>query len=171
MLNSWYCGHFGEDMAAAELAAGIRWHYENGFNRLENSTAFPPEPENRPEDDKLMHDNMEADHRREPEQYSITVYKGGREMKYTRLDVGLRIGGVYTNRWGDGQSSDYVVTDIEDDQLLPSIHLRRLSDGWEMDVFGAGLYQTPQGISLQWDYSTHGHFGKDRPQKEAQGWK
>ena len=92
-------------------------------------------------------------------------------MKFTRLDVGLRIGGVYTNRWGDGQSSDYVVTDIEDDQLLPSIHLRRLSDGWEMDVVGTGLYQTPQGVSLQWAYSKHGYFGKDRPQKEAQGWK
>lgn len=44
MLNGYYCGHFGEDMTVAELAAGIRWHYENGYNTLEGSTAFPPEP-------------------------------------------------------------------------------------------------------------------------------
>ena len=34
MLNGYYCGHFGEDMTVAELAAGIRWHYENGYNLL-----------------------------------------------------------------------------------------------------------------------------------------
>lgn len=51
MLNGYYCGHFGEDMTAAELAAGIRWHYENGYNTLDGSTAFPAEPEPRPEDD------------------------------------------------------------------------------------------------------------------------
>lgn len=50
MLNGYYCGHFGEDMTVAELAAGIRWHYENGYNTLEGSTAFPPEPMERPAD-------------------------------------------------------------------------------------------------------------------------
>lgn len=50
MVNGYYCGHFGEDMTVAELAAGIRWHYENGCNMLENSTAFPPEPMERPAD-------------------------------------------------------------------------------------------------------------------------
>lgn len=88
-------------------------------------------------------------------------------MKYTRLDVPLRIGGVYMQRWGDGQSSNYLVTDMEDDQILPAVHLRRLSDGWEMDVFGAGLYMTPQGVSLQWDCSKHGHFVPDRFAREA----
>lgn len=34
MLNGYYCGHFGEDMTADEIAAGIRWHYENGYNQL-----------------------------------------------------------------------------------------------------------------------------------------
>lgn len=48
MLNGYYCGHFGEDMTAAELAAGIRWHYDNGYNQLDGSTAFPPEPMERP---------------------------------------------------------------------------------------------------------------------------
>ena len=48
MLNGYYCGHFGEDMTAAELAAGIRWHYDNGYNQLDGSTAFPAEPEPRP---------------------------------------------------------------------------------------------------------------------------
>ena len=90
MLNGYYCGHFGEDMTVAELAAGIRWHYENGYNLLDGSTAFPPEPMERPadlpaslpwygkatsaepdpyvydsymspEDFELMHKNMEAD--------------------------------------------------------------------------------------------------------------
>lgn len=50
MLNGYYCGHFDEDMTAAELAAGIRWHYENGYNRLSDSAAFPPEPIERPAD-------------------------------------------------------------------------------------------------------------------------
>lgn len=33
-LNGYYCGHFGEDMTINQLATGIRWHYENGYNRL-----------------------------------------------------------------------------------------------------------------------------------------
>lgn len=49
MLNGYYCGHFGENMTVAELAAGIRWHYDNGYNQLDGSTAFPAEPEPRPE--------------------------------------------------------------------------------------------------------------------------
>ena len=34
VLNGYYCGHLGENMTVDELAAGIRWHYENGYNRL-----------------------------------------------------------------------------------------------------------------------------------------
>lgn len=41
MLNGYYCGHFGEDMNALEIAAGIRWHYENGCNLLDDSDAWP----------------------------------------------------------------------------------------------------------------------------------
>ena len=37
MLNGYYCGHFGEDMNALEIAAGIRWHYENGYNLLSST--------------------------------------------------------------------------------------------------------------------------------------
>lgn len=48
MVNGYYCGHLGEDMTIEELAAGIRWHYENGCNRLKDSDAFPPEPLERP---------------------------------------------------------------------------------------------------------------------------
>lgn len=33
-LNGYYCGHFGEDMNISQIATGIRWHYENGHNRL-----------------------------------------------------------------------------------------------------------------------------------------
>ena len=36
--------HGGEDMNALEIAAGIRWHYENGYNLLSDSTALPDEP-------------------------------------------------------------------------------------------------------------------------------
>lgn len=35
-LNGYYCGHFGEDMNISQLADGIRWHYENGYNKLGN---------------------------------------------------------------------------------------------------------------------------------------
>lgn len=41
MVNGYYCGHLGENMTAEEIEAGLRWHYENGCNRLEGSTAFP----------------------------------------------------------------------------------------------------------------------------------
>ena len=54
MLNGYYCGHFGEDMTVAELAAGIRWHYENGYNLLDGSTAFPPEPMEHPADHQQL---------------------------------------------------------------------------------------------------------------------
>lgn len=43
MLNGYYCGHFGEGMTVAEIAAGIRWHYKNNFNLLESSSAWPLE--------------------------------------------------------------------------------------------------------------------------------
>ena len=34
VLNGYYCGHFGEGVTIDEIAAGIRWHYEGGHNRL-----------------------------------------------------------------------------------------------------------------------------------------
>ena len=34
IVNGYYCGHFGESMTIDEIAAGIRWHYEGGHNRL-----------------------------------------------------------------------------------------------------------------------------------------
>ncbi len=48
MLNCYYCGHFGEDMNLDELTAGVRWHYENGFNLLSDfleahDDRLPPE--------------------------------------------------------------------------------------------------------------------------------
>ena len=48
ILNGYYCGHFHETMTISELAAGIRWHYENGCNLLAESAAFPSEPIERP---------------------------------------------------------------------------------------------------------------------------
>lgn len=49
MVNGYYCGHFGEEMSIAEIVDGIKWHYENNYNLLGNSNAFPPEPKERPE--------------------------------------------------------------------------------------------------------------------------
>ena len=48
ILNGYYCGHFGEDMNLDELTAGVRWHYENGFNLLSDfleahDDRLPPE--------------------------------------------------------------------------------------------------------------------------------
>ena len=55
MLNGYYCGHFGEDMTVAELAAGIRWHWtprqrfllnlwnaRQTFRQIFRGTARPP---------------------------------------------------------------------------------------------------------------------------------
>lgn len=49
MVNGYYCGHLGENMTVTELAAGIRWHYENGYNTLDGSTAFSQEAEDEKE--------------------------------------------------------------------------------------------------------------------------
>ena len=32
ILNSYYCGYLAGDMTVGELTAGVRWHYENGYN-------------------------------------------------------------------------------------------------------------------------------------------
>ena len=34
VLNGYYCGYLGEDMNLAELTAGVRRHYENGYNNI-----------------------------------------------------------------------------------------------------------------------------------------
>lgn len=36
MLNSYYCGQLAEDMTVDELAAGVRHHYEHGFNGIDD---------------------------------------------------------------------------------------------------------------------------------------
>lgn len=36
VLNSYYCGQLAEDMTVDELAAGVRHHYEQGFNGIED---------------------------------------------------------------------------------------------------------------------------------------
>ena len=34
VLNGYYCGYLGEDMNLVELTAGVRRHYENGYNNI-----------------------------------------------------------------------------------------------------------------------------------------
>ena len=34
VLNGYYCGYLGEDMNLSELTAGVRRHYENGYNNI-----------------------------------------------------------------------------------------------------------------------------------------
>ncbi|MCE4768750.1 antirestriction protein ArdA, partial [Clostridioides difficile] len=34
VLNGYYCGYLGEDMNLAELTAGVRRHYESGYNNI-----------------------------------------------------------------------------------------------------------------------------------------
>ena len=48
MLNSYYCGYLGEDMTVDELTAGVRRHYENGYNSVADfieahDDTLPPE--------------------------------------------------------------------------------------------------------------------------------
>ncbi len=80
MLNGYYCGHLGEDMTVTELAAGIRWHYENGYNLLSESVAFPPEPMEQPEEllaapvqRKPIH-TEERNQQQEQNDYAVTEY-------------------------------------------------------------------------------------------------
>lgn len=48
ILNSYYCGQLAEDMTVDELAAGVRHHYENGYNKIgefieAHNDRLPPE--------------------------------------------------------------------------------------------------------------------------------
>ena len=48
MLNSYYCGYLGVDMTVDELTAGVRRHYENGYNSVADfieahDDTLPPE--------------------------------------------------------------------------------------------------------------------------------
>ena len=48
ILNGYYCGQLGEDMSLDELAAGVRYHYENSLNDLDgfieaHDDRLPPE--------------------------------------------------------------------------------------------------------------------------------
>ena len=48
VLNGYYCGYLGEDMNLAELTAGVRRHYDNGYNNIADfieahDNALPPE--------------------------------------------------------------------------------------------------------------------------------
>ena len=48
VLNSYYCGYLAEDMTVDELTAGVRRHYENGYNNITDfidahDDTLPPE--------------------------------------------------------------------------------------------------------------------------------
>ena len=66
----------------------------------------------------------------------------------------LRVGEIYAN--GDRL---YRVDSIGGECLRPTVHLRRMRDGWELDAVGAALYSTERGVQLLWDWSKNGHFG------------
>ena len=72
-----------------------------------------------------------------------------------RLNEPLHVGGVYVQH-----GTKYLLTEHIDGYLYPSVHLRRLKDGWEIDAVGAALYDTPRGVEIQWDYSKNGHFAR-----------
>lgn len=42
LLNGYYCGRFEKNMTVDELAAVVRWHYENGYNQLRSVEGIPP---------------------------------------------------------------------------------------------------------------------------------
>ena len=73
--------------------------------------------------------------------------------KYELLGMPIHVGDVYKN-----SGSLYRVESFDDDCARPSVHLRRIKDGWELDARGAALYLTDRGVELLWDYSMHGHF-------------
>ena len=68
--------------------------------------------------------------------------------KYELLNMPIYVGETYQN----GMSL-YRVEGREEDCLRPSLHLRRLKDGWEIDVVGAALYLTDRGVELKWEGS------------------
>ena len=85
---------------------------------------------------------------------SVTLEYETRKMtqEIRRRNEPLLVGGMY----GQG-TSHYLVTEHLDGFLFPAVHLRR-QDGWELDAVGAALYDTPQGVEIQWDYSLNGRF-------------
>ena len=70
-------------------------------------------------------------------------------MEHIRMGTPLRVGQRYRN----GMST-YLV-----DAVGPGYALaHRPSDGWTLMAHGPALYNTPDGMQLQWDYSTDGRF-------------
>ncbi|VYU48305.1 Uncharacterised protein [uncultured Clostridium sp.] len=69
----------------------------------------------------------------------------------------IHVGEVYANK-----NLLYRVESIDGECLRPSAHLRRLADGWEVDVTGAALYRTDRGIELLWQSWKNGHFVPER---------
>ena len=69
----------------------------------------------------------------------------------------IHVGEGYANK-----NRLYRVESIDGECLRPSAHLRRLADGWEVDVTGAALYRTDLGIELLWSYGKNGHFVPER---------
>lgn len=89
MLNGYYCGRLGEDMTRNELAAGIRWHYENGFHLLKDSIAQPQEPIETPAG---IH--VESNEGKQVQESSpILVSNGLQVAKYEKIN-NLEIGGI-----------------------------------------------------------------------------
>lgn len=58
-INEYYCAHMGNG-TLEDIAAGIRFHYENGFNLLKDNTAYAREEnqEQEEEDMKLNKDKF-----------------------------------------------------------------------------------------------------------------
>lgn len=52
-INEYYCAHMGNG-TLEDIAAGIRFHYENGFNLLKNDTAYAREENQEQEEDMKL---------------------------------------------------------------------------------------------------------------------
>lgn len=73
--------------------------------------------------------------------------------KYELLGLPIHVGEVYNNG-----GSLYLVMSWDDDCITPTVHLRRITDGWELDARCPALYLTDRGMELIWAWSAHGHF-------------
>ncbi|WP_050699009.1 hypothetical protein [Anaeromassilibacillus senegalensis] len=70
-------------------------------------------------------------------------------LKGYPVRIAPQIGEIYTNRNGD----EYLCTNICNE----SVSMERLKDGWTLKAHGVRQY--PDG-TIEWDYSTGGHWAR-----------
>lgn len=118
LLNGYYCGHFGEGMVLADIAAAIRYHYENGYNLLENNAAYTEAVERAERrEEAAKADDTENDTENDTEEVITTRYgklKAERRLTAGALAELCKRKGWYTR--GNTEEYRHLLCDMAEDK-------------------------------------------------------